>query len=394
MAVFLTIVLDGVGAGSQPDAADYGDEGSNTLRHVCETASPSLPALTALGLGNVLDLPGVPAVAEPTASFGRMTETSAGKDSTTGHWELAGIRLEQPFPVYPHGFPAELIERFIELTGVPGVLGNRAASGTEIIEEFGAEHVATGRPIVYTSADSVFQVAAHVDTIDLEEQYRICEIARTMVCIGEHAVGRVIARPFTDGFVRLSDKRRDYAVAPPTPNLLTTLQESGIRTISIGKVADLFAGWGFDFATKTTSNRDGVEAISRTLSQLEAGKSAFVWANLVDFDQEFGHRNDPVGFARALEEFDGAVDSLIARLGAEDALVITADHGNDPTFPGTDHTREYVPLLFYRPGRSGKDLGVRQTFADHAATVSDFFGSWISDRGAISTGRRFPDSDD
>lgn len=386
----MTIVLDGVGVGSQPDAFEYGDEGSNTLRHVCETANPNLPALAELGLGCIVELPRIVCVRNPRASFGRMTEISAGKDSTTGHWELAGIRLEHPLPVYPDGFPASMIELFVELSGVPGVLANSAASGTEVIARYGEEHLQTGRPIVYTSADSVFQVAAHVDAMPVEELYRICEIARLQVCIGEHAVGRVIARPFAGSgdFTRLSDKRRDFALKPPKPNLPALLQEAGVRTISIGKVADLFSGEGFDATQKTSSNGDGIAALVRALSELNPREDVFIWVNLIDFDQEFGHRNNPVGFARSLEEFDSAVEALLDSLPDDGALLITADHGNDPTYPGTDHTREFVPLLFLAPGRVGEDLGTRGTFADHAATVAEFFGLPPTGIGLSFLGRR------
>ncbi len=376
--VWTTIVLDGVGIGAQPDAPAYGDEGSHTLGHVLEQARPSLPNLEQLGLGNITSLPHLPPVPQPHAHYGMMREVSAGKDSTTGHWELAGLYLERPFPTYPHGFPPDLIERFIHETGVGGVLGNKPASGTAIIEEFGPKHEQTGWPIVYTSADSVFQIAAHKEVIPLEELYRICQITRDRVCVGEHAVGRVIARPFigTPGnYRRVSAERKDYALPPPAPPLQQHLQRAGVRTISVGKVADLFGGLGFDEKHKTRSNEQGIAATLDAMQQATAREnSSFIWTNLVDFDQEYGHRNDVAGFARALEAFDAAIPSLLRLLREEDVLVITADHGNDPTTPSTDHSREYVPLLVVVGGQTyGSNLGLRKTFADHAATVAEYF---------------------
>lgn len=377
MPLFVTIVLDGVGVGAQPDAGLYGDEGSHTLAHVCETAQPALPNLSRLGLGCIAPLEGVPPAAAPLASYGRMQEVSAGKDSTTGHWELAGLRLDRPFPTYPDGFPEAVIEAFLERTGCRAVLGNRAASGTAIIADLGEEHQATGYPIVYTSADSVFQVAAHTDTIPLDELYRLCTIARNDVCVGAHAVGRVIARPF-DGppgaYSRLSARRKDYALPPPARTLQEALQEHGVRTVAVGKIADLFGGVGFETALKTHSNGEGLAV---TLDQMRAAASGdrpvFVWVNLVDFDQEYGHRNDPEGFARALETFDDALPALLEALPGDGRLLLTADHGNDPVTPSTDHSREYVPLLYYGK-RPACDLGLRTSFNDHAATVAAYFG--------------------
>ena len=375
MPLFVTIVLDGVGIGSQPDAHEYGDDGSNTLGHVCAADSPRLPTLAALGLGRIADLVGVADVAYPRASFGRMNEVSAGKDSTSGHWELAGIQLDEPFPTYPDGFPDAVITSLKTATGVSGVLGNRAASGTEIVAELGEEHVQTGYPIVYTSADSVLQVAAHVDTIPLSQLYALCRLIRDEVCVSPHAVGRVIARPF-DGpagaYFRRSEKRRDYALKPPESALPRILQSHDVRTYSVGKVFDLFAGYGFDAKRKTSSNAEGIRSLTTTIREAAPSDDTFVWANLVDFDQEFGHRNNVSGFARCLEQFDSALDEILACLPRGARLVITADHGNDPTFPGTDHTREYVPLLYYGAEHS-RDLGTRATFADHAATVLDYF---------------------
>lgn len=370
--LFVTIVLDGVGIGAQPDADRYGDEGSDTLGHVIAAESPQLPYLQALGLGNIRHLDGLPPATAPVASYGRMTEVSAGKDSTTGHWELAGLRLDEPFPTYPDGFPAELIEAFLEETGADGVLGNRPESGTVIIDDLGERHIDTGHPIVYTSADSVFQIAAHMDVIVLDDLYEMCRITRERVCTGDHGVGRVIARPFEGepgSFSRNSSKRKDFARLPDEPALQDLLRDAGVRTVSIGKVADLFAGRGFDESVKTVSNEDGVR---QTLGWIARAKQeeipTFIWVNLIDFDQEYGHRNDPSGFARSLEAFDAELPHITDAMPRGSRLVITADHGNDPTTPGTDHSREYVPLLYYGDP-SPRPLGTRRSFRDHAATV-------------------------
>ncbi len=376
MSLFLTIILDGVGVGEQPDAAQYGDEGSNTLGHVCEVACPQLPHLEKLGLGCIIPLDGIASVEHPTASYGKMREVSAGKDSTTGHWELGGIKLGQPFPTFPDGFPDSVIQSFVEKVGVTHVLGNRPASGTAIIDELGAMHQDSGMPIVYTSADSVFQVAAHKETIPLDELYRMCAIAREEVCVGDATVGRVIARPFvgTPGnYKRISAERKDYALLPPSNPVQVALREAGIRTVSIGKIADLFGGLGFDEKYKTKSNAEGMAATLRLVKGAAPKEDVFIWVNLVDFDQEFGHRNNPAGFANALEEFDRFLPDLLESLPYDSTLIITADHGNDPTTPGTDHSREYVPVLKYTSERIGKALGLRRTFADHAATVASFF---------------------
>ena len=383
MSLFVTIVLDGVGIGAQPDADRYGDVGSNTLAHVCATAHPDLPDLAGLGLGRIADLDGVPATDQPRAHFGRMREVSAGKDSTTGHWELAGLRLDAPFPTYPDGFPLAVIDAFVEKTGCGGVLGNRPASGTVIIDELGPEHAETGHPIVYTSADSVFQIAAHKDVIPLDRLYALCRIARDEVCIGEHTVGRVIARPFvgTPGdYTRISAERKDFSRVPDDPPVQDVLQQHDVRTVSIGKINDLFARRGFDDAITTKNNAEGMAA---TLDQIRAydGAPTFVWTNLVDFDQEFGHRNDPDGFARALEQFDAAVPDLLDALPANSRLVLTADHGNDPTTASTDHSREFVPLLYVDGTTPGHALGLRPSFNDHAATVAEYFGVAFDTQG-------------
>ena len=376
MPLFATIVLDGAGVGDAPDAEAWGDAGADTLGHVVRQERPALPNLERWGLGRLVD--GLGGVAAPAASWGRLTERAAGKDSTTGHWALAGLVLADPFPTYPDGFPPEVVDAFCERAGVDGVLGNRAASGTAVMNELGEEHQRTGRPIVYTSADSVFQVAAHVGTVPLDELYRVCRVARDEVCVGEHAVGRVIARPFAGGagaYERLSDKRKDLSLPPPRPTLLDALRDAGVRTVCVGKIASLFGGAGVDVEVKTAGNADGVDKTLAAIREAAASdEPTFIWTNLVDFDELYGHRNDPAGYARALEAFDAALPALEAALPGNGALLLTADHGNDPTTPGTDHTRERVPVLLHRPGRAARDLGTRETFADHAATVASFFG--------------------
>ena len=377
--LFVSIVLDGVGVGDAPDAAAYGDDGADTLGHVCARERPRLPHLAALGLGRIASLDGVAPAAAPRASWGRLTETAAGKDSTTGHWALAGLPLARPFPTYPDGFPPEVVAAFCREAGVAGVLGNVPASGTAIIAELGAEHERTGRPIVYTSGDSVFQVAAHTGTVPLDELYAMCRAARERVCVGEHAVGRVIARPFEGepgAYARLSAARKDLSLPPPAPTVLDALQRAGVRTVAVGKIAALFGGQGVDREVKTAGNADGVaKTLAAIAEAARSGAPTFVWTNLVDFDELYGHRNDPAGFAAALEAFDAAVPELVAALPRGARLLLTADHGNDPTHPGTDHTRERVPVLLLRKGdEAGREIGTRALFADHAATVADAFG--------------------
>jgi phosphopentomutase len=366
------VILDGVGVGALPDAAEYGDEGSNTLANLAGAVGGlNLPNLERMGLGNIEPLAGVSPRAEPVASFGKMAEASPGKDSTSGHWEIAGLILDAPFPTYPDGFPAEVIERFEKAIG-RGTLGNKAASGTEIIKELGDEHLQTGKPIVYTSADSVFQIAAHVEVIPLEELYRISRLARDQLS-GEHAVGRVIARPFEGprGAFKRTPDRKDFSLCPPKPTVLDSLKEAGYRTVSVGKVDHLFAKRGFTDMIPTRSNS---EVIARVVEQAAGKLAGLVFANLVDFDMLWGHRNDPDGFRRGLEEFDLALPRIVEALRPEDILIITADHGNDPTTPSTDHSREYVPLLAYgKKLRRGVDLGVRETFADLGATIGGIF---------------------
>ncbi|WP_420455580.1 phosphopentomutase [Rubrivirga sp.] len=373
--LYVTIILDGAGVGDAPDAQAYGDRGADTLGHVVRQQRPALPNLTRWGLGHLVD--GLDAVDAPAASWGRLTERAAGKDSTTGHWALAGLVLETPFPTYPDGFPDDVVAAFCERAGVDGVLSNAPASGTTVIAELGDEHQRTGRPIVYTSADSVFQIAAHTDTIPLDELYRMCRVARKEVMVGEHAVGRVIARPFEGepgAYQRISAKRKDYSLAPHGPALLDRLQGAGVRTVCVGKIAALFGGAGVGEEIKTAGNADGIQKTLAAIREAAAsGQPTFVWTNLVDFDELYGHRNDAPGYAAALEAFDAALPDLEAALPPGAVLTLTADHGNDPTYPGSDHTRERVPVLRF-DGTPGRDLGTADTFAAHAADVARHFG--------------------
>ena len=371
MRVFV-IVLDGVGMGALPDADRYGDAGANTLLHVAEHAGRlSLPMLETFGLGNLLPMPGVRPTLAPRGARARLTEKSAGKDSTTGHWEMMGIALEHPFPTYPDGFPAPLLDRWSERVQ-RGWIGNVAASGTEIIARLGRQHQETGRFIVYTSADSVFQVAAHEQTVPIEQLYSACRAARDLL-IGPHAVGRVIARPFegAPGEYRRTSRRRDFSLAPPAPTVLDRMVEAGRRVVTVGKVDDLFAGRGVTDAIHTTSNEEGETVL---LDLVKRSGEGLVFANLVDFDTQYGHRNDPAGFAVALEKFDLTFGRIVDRLRGDEMVWVTADHGNDPTTPGTDHTREYTPLLVAGPRvRDGVDLGTRASFADLGATLAELF---------------------
>jgi phosphopentomutase len=367
------IVLDSVGIGGAPDAGDFGDEGSATLPHVAEAVGGiSLPNLAGLGLGRVTPILGVEPADAPQGAYGSMIERSPGKDTTTGHWEIAGVILERAFPTYPAGFPPEVIEAFEARVGV-GTLGNRPASGTAIIEELGAEHLRTGKPIVYTSADSVFQLAAHVDVVPLERLYEMCRCARALLR-GEHEVGRVIARPFEGrpGRFRRTPDRHDFSVTPPGDTVLDEISGAGLEVRAVGKIHDIFAGRGITSSRSTASNAEGVEAVLEELSTIGRG---LVFANLVDFDQSFGHRNDPEGYAAALERFDRQLADILAALGPDDILIITADHGNDPTTPSTDHSRERVPVLVSGGrGRRGADIGTRATFADCGASVATLLG--------------------
>lgn len=368
------VVLDGVGAGELPDAGDYGDRGASTLVHVAEAVGGmSLPNLEGLGLGKVVQAPGLDPRRKAAGVHGRMRKASPGKDSTTGHWELAGIILDRPFPLYPEGFPPEVVEEFERRIGRK-VLGNRPASGTQIIEELGEEHLRTGRPILYTSADSVFQLAAHKEVISLEELYRMCRVARELL-LGPHAVSRVIARPFVGrpgAFNRVGEERLDLSLPPPRPTVLDLCKESGLPVIGVGKVGDLFAGRGFLRSPHTSGN---TETMSRLLEEVKAGGRGILMANLVDFDMLYGHRRDPQGFADALREVDAFLPRLEEAMHEGDLLLLVSDHGCDPTFRGTDHTREYGILLAWSPSLSGgTDLGTRETFADVGKTVADLLG--------------------
>ncbi|MCX6151589.1 MAG: phosphopentomutase [Ignavibacteriales bacterium] len=370
---FILIVLDGVGVGELPDANKYADEGSNTLSNMANVVGGlNLPNLGKFGLGNIINILGIDKEKNPLASYGQMTEVSNGKDSVTGHWELGGIKVEFDFPYYPNGFPDELVERFINLTGIKGILGNKAASGTEIIKELGDEHVQTGFPIIYTSADSVFQIAAHELIIPLEKLYEICSIARENLLTGKDSVGRVIARPFignNSNYTRTTN-RKDFAMDPISDTILDVLFNNNVNTVAIGKINDLFNYRGIKVQAKTHSNLEGIEQLLKYSSE---SIGSFIFANLVDFDVYYGHRNDPPGFAKALKEFDDHLPEIIEKLDESDRLIITSDHGNDPTTPSTDHSREYVPLLFYRKNVVGKNLGIRKTFSDAAKTISEFF---------------------
>jgi phosphopentomutase len=374
----LIVVLDGVGCGAAPDTEAYGDTGSDTLGNIArQVGGLALPNLQWLGLGNAAEVEGVPPVVHPVGAYGVMLPRSAGKDSTTGHWEIAGLHLEAPFPTYPQGFPPAVIDAFAQATGRP-VIANRVASGTAVIAEYAEEQQRTGAWIVYTSADSVFQIAAHEEWIPLDELYRACEVARRQL-VAPHDVSRVIARPFVGapGAWRRTANRRDYSIQPPGITLLDVLEAAGVPRAGVGKVDDLFAGRGIR-STHTTDNVEGLEAIR---NWLETAPRGFCFANLVDFDQQFGHRNDVPGFRGALEAFDQALPSLLASLREDDLLFITADHGNDPTTASTDHARERVPLLVAGARVRGGSLGGRDTFSDLGATVADWFGEAWRGRG-------------
>lgn len=371
---FIIIILDGVGIGELPDSHLYQDEGSNTLVNTAlAVGGLNLPNLQALGLGNISNIKGMDGVVNPKASFGKMKEISKGKDSTIGHWEIGGLYVDLNFSYFPNGFSDEITDKFLKLTGCKGLLGNKAASGTEIIQEFGDEHVRTGFPIIYTSADSVFQIAAHEEIIPLEKFYEICKITRDEVLTMPIVIGRVIARPFvgSSGNYSRTVNRKDFSMNPPNDTILDVLSKNSISTVGIGKVNDLFNYRGIKTVEKTKSNEEGFQKI---LDYAYKSKNNLIFANLVDFDVYYGHRNDPYGFADALKNFDNALPQLIDVLNESDALVITADHGNDPTTPSTDHSREYVPLVYYRKNKAGKNLGIRNTFSDVGKTAADFFG--------------------
>lgn len=380
----ILITLDGVGIGAQPDAGDYGSVGADTLRHVAEKCGGlQLPNLSLLGLGNVVSVPGLSPAVSPAAAYGRMLERSAGMDTTTGHWELAGLIQSQPFPSFPQGFPPEIMSAFAQEAGVES-LGNFAASGTEILRQLGEEHCRTGKPIVYTSVDSVFQIAAHEEVIPVERLYEICRIARRI--LNPYQVCRVIARPFigrnADDFRRTA-RRRDFSLQPNGVTLLDRLHEAGLEVYGIGKIRDIFAGKGVSTALASSSNADGMEKTGKALALLEKG---LIFTNLVDFDMLYGHRRDAAGFGRALEEFDCWLPGFMDALSPRDLLIITADHGCDPTSPGSDHTREYVPLIcWHKKMAGGRPLGLRQTFADVAATVANLFSVKIETGSSFSS---------
>ena len=371
----ILLVLDSVGIGQMPDAHLYGDAGSDTLRNIAKAVGGlNLPYLALMGLGNLAEafgelILGVPTVSAPLAAYGRMAEKSPGKDTTTGHWEIAGIVLDKPFPTYPHGFPPEIIKPFEKAIGTK-ILGNKPASGTEIIKELGEEHLRTGYPIVYTSADSVFQIAAHEDVIPVPRLYEISSIARSILT-GEHGVGRVIARPFIGGkgsFTR-TERRKDFSIEPPRKTLLDYVKDRGMDVIGVGKIEDIFAFRGLTQSDHTGNNKDTMKSVIKFVKEENEG---LIIANLIDFDMLFGHRNDPQGYACALEETDGMIRELAGNLKEGDVLAITADHGCDPTAPGTDHSREYVPLLVYgKLIQQGVFLGTRNSFADLGLTIAD-----------------------
>jgi phosphopentomutase len=368
----LLLVADSAGCGALPDARDYGDEGSDTIGNVSRAVGGlSLPVLGSLGLGHLTAIAGVPPAASPRGFHGKLAERSQGKDTITGHWEMMGVVLQEGLRTFPRGFPPQLIQAFREATGVAGVLGNEVASGTEILARLGPEHQRTGWPIVYTSADSVFQIAAHTEVVPLETLYAWCAAARRL--LDPWRVARVIARPFTGppgGYVRTYD-RKDYAIAIPGPTVLDRLTAAGLPVIGVGKIPDIFGGQGISEGLHTEGNADGLE---KTAAVLDREAQGLVFVNLVDFDMLYGHRNDPAGYARALEALDAALPRLLGRLGPDDLCLITADHGCDPTTPSTDHSREYVPLLVHAPGRGGGSLGVRDSFADVGATVAEWLG--------------------
>ena len=387
--VFL-IVLDSLGVGALPDAARFGDEGTHTLDHLVAAAGGSLaaPRLVELGLGCVPGVTSLPCPTSAAGAFGRCVERSAGKDTSTGHWEMMGCILPDEFPTFPDGFPPEILEPWIERCGLPGVLENKPASGTEVLARLGAKHVATGKPIVYTSADSVFQVAAHEEAFGLERLYAICAVAREILV--PYGVGRVIARPFVgkDGDYTRTYNRRDYSLVPPEETTLDRLSAAGVPVVGVGKIEDIFAGRGVTESIHTEGNADGMRAV---IAEAKSRDRGLVFCNLVDFDMVFGHRRDAVGYARALEEFDRVLPELEAELRGGDVVLLTADHGNDPTFTATtDHTREYVPLLAFGPGvKGGVALGTRASFADVGATLEELFELPAAKRGAV--GRSFAD---
>ncbi|WZY01221.1 phosphopentomutase [Bacillus sp. FSL W7-1360] len=370
--IFL-VVMDSVGIGAAPDADKFGDEGTNTLGSIATAFNGlDVPNLERLGLGLIAPLEGVEAVKQPEASYGKMQEASLGKDTMTGHWEIMGLHVTEPFRVFPDGFPDELLAEITAFSG-RGILGNKVASGTEILDELGEEHMKTGDLIVYTSADSVLQIAAHEEVVPLEELYKICEKARELTLDPKYMVGRIIARPFlgTKGAFKRTPNRHDYALKPFEPTVMNTLQDAGLDSIALGKISDIYDGEGVTEAVRTVSNDDGMDKL---LEQVARPFHGLCFLNLVDFDALYGHRRDVKGYGEALLAFDAQLGSVLSALEEDDLLIITADHGNDPTHTGTDHTRELVPLLVYNKQVQPVDLGTRQTFADIGATVAENFG--------------------
>ena len=368
------MVLDSAGIGEMPDAAEWGDAGADTLGNILKSRTVNLPNLGSLGLGNIRPLNGVSAAESPIGSFGKCTLKSNGKDTTTGHWEMAGIILQKAFPTFPNGFPDRIIDRFVAEANVPGILGNVPASGTEIIKQLGEEHVRTGKPIVYTSADSVFQIAAHEEVVPIDRLYEMCETARRILD-GEDRVGRVIARPFLGSNAtdfKRTENRHDYAVPPPNENLLPLLKDSGLDVVCVGKIASIYDSVG---VTEDLTAKNNDQTVDQTVNALNADSRGLIFSNLVDFDMLYGHRRDPEGYAAALEHFDSRLPEIFDAMRDDDLLILTADHGNDPTFRGTDHTREFAPLLvFGKSANQGVDLGTRGSLADIGQTVAVNFG--------------------
>jgi len=373
------VVLDSAGIGEMPDAASWGDAGADTLGHILASRSVNIPNLRSLGLGNITPLAGLPPVDDPIGNYGKCTLKSDGKDTTTGHWEMAGIILKPGFPKFPDGFPPRIIDEFVRQARVPGVLGNIPASGTEIIKELGEEHVRTGKPIVYTSADSVFQIAAHEEVVPIDRLYEICEIARNILH-GDDEVARVIARPFLGSNAadfKRTENRHDYAVPPPAGNLLPLMKDAGLDVVCIGKIASIYDNLG---VTKDLTAKNNEQIIDVTIEALRADSRGIIFSNLVDFDMLYGHRRDVEGYAKALEHFDARLPEIFAALNDDDLLVLTADHGNDPSYPGSDHTREYVPVIAYgKSARRGVNLGTRQSLSDIGQTIAENFGLAIAD---------------
>ncbi len=374
------MVLDSAGIGAMPDAPEWGDDGADTLGNVLKSRKVNLPNLQKLGLGNIRPLEHLPAIENPTGSYGKCTLKSNGKDTTTGHWEMAGIILEKAFPTFPQGFPQAVIDEFTTKANVPGVLANIPASGTEIIKQFGEEHIKTGKPIVYTSADSVFQIAAHEEIIPIERQYEICEIARKMLDGEQFRIGRVIARPFvgeTAETFKRTENRHDYAVPPPNENLLPLMKEKNLDVVCIGKIASIYDSVG---VTEDLTAKNNDQSIDQTINALRADNKGLIFSNLVDFDMLYGHRRDTEGYAKALEHFDTRLPEIMGAMGEDDLFIITADHGNDPTFPGSDHTREYAPLLIFgKSSKQGVNLGTRQSLSDVGQTIAENFGIELKD---------------